>query len=283
MARQRIGIVGTGFIARGLVRALHETDDFDVSAVLTRRRPMPDEGPMVGDIGRLVGASDVVVECSGDVHHAADVVAAAHDAGVPVVTMNTEFQVTVGSAFVGTGVLTEAHGDQPGCLAALAEEAVAMGFEPVLYGNYKGFLNHTPTPDEMRVWAARGGQRVPRTTSFMDGTKLQAEQALVANGLGATIARRGLTGSATVDALVDTLGTWEVPLSDYVLGPDHPPGVFLLARHPSASGALSYFKLGDGPLYLCDVVAGETLAWDDVVVRPGRALEAAMQLRNARC
>lgn len=246
----RVGIVGTGFIARGLHRVLSEQDDLCLGPVLSRR----EDGNLPGltlSIDGLLKGSDVVVECSGDVHHAAHVVRRAHEAGLPVVTMNAEFQVTVGSAYVDTGVLTEAAGDQPGCLAALHEEAVAMGFEPVVYGNYKGFLNHLPTPEEMDFWAAKLGQRVVRVTSFTDGTKLQIEQALLGNGLGAGIARRGLTGSASVEALVEDLGTFDNPVVDYVLGADHPPGVFLLARHPTADpDTLRYLKLGEGPLYL---------------------------------
>ena len=43
-------------------------------------------------------------------------------AGRPVVTMDSELQVTTGSYFVGQGYITEADGDQPGCLARLHEE-----------------------------------------------------------------------------------------------------------------------------------------------------------------
>ena len=41
----------------------------------------------------------------------------------------------------------------------------------------------------MLHWSRRNGISLPMVTAFTDGTKLQIEQALVANGLGATIAR----------------------------------------------------------------------------------------------
>ena len=50
--------------------------------------------------------------------------------------------------FVERGLLSEAEGDQPGCLAALAEDAVATGFQPLVYCNMKAFLNRDPNPEE---------------------------------------------------------------------------------------------------------------------------------------
>ena len=44
----------------------------------------------------------------------------------------------------------------------------------------KGFLNHHPTPGEMRYWAKRQGISLRQVTSFTDGTKIQIEQAFVA-------------------------------------------------------------------------------------------------------
>lgn len=61
----------------------------------------------------LMAHSDVIVECSGDILHASNTVQAAHEAGLPVVTMGAEFHVTVGSYFCNSGILTEAEGDQP--------------------------------------------------------------------------------------------------------------------------------------------------------------------------
>ncbi|MEZ5701519.1 MAG: hypothetical protein R3E42_05440 [Burkholderiaceae bacterium] len=196
----RIGLVGTGFIASGFARLIHNhAPDLSISAVLTRRPleqasdfPLTDK--LTHSLQQLIDESDVVVECSGDVLHATDVVDHALRAGKPVVTMNSEFHVTTGSYFADKGLLTEAEGDQPGSIAALREEAIMMGFKPLVYGNMKGFLNHSPTPEEMAYWAGKQGISVAQTTSFTDGTKIQIEQALVANGFGATIAQQGMQG-----------------------------------------------------------------------------------------
>jgi len=259
-ARIRVGIVGTGFIAAGLLNLISSLDGFTASRVLTRRADGTvryiDTDLLTRSTHELVDASDIVVECSGDVVHATHVVNAALEAGKKVVTMNTEFHVTTGSYFSDRGLLTEAEGDQPGSLAALAEEAVGMGFRPLVYGNIKGFLNHEPSRSEMEHWSMRNGVSLTQVTSFTDGTKLQLEQALVANGLGAGVARRGLLGpqdeplEVSSGDLARAAKNMGCPISDYVLNRELPPGVFVVAEHPfERPEVLRYLKLGDGPFY----------------------------------
>lgn len=260
--KQRIGLVGTGFIASGFARLVHNhAPDLDLSVVLTRR-PMgqtggfPFPGKLTLSLQELLDKSDLIVECSGDVLHATSVVDAALRAGKPVVTMNSEFHVTTGSWFADKGLLTEAEGDQPGSIAALREEAVMMGFKPLVYGNMKGFLNHHPKPEEMAYWAGKQGISVEQTTSFTDGTKIQIEQALVANGFGATITRQGMEGPKASDVtkaaieLARTASGLGQAISDYVLAPGN-AGVFVVGTHDQSEWkALNYLKLGDGPYYV---------------------------------
>ncbi len=261
-APRRVGIVGTGPIARSFAR-LVETGfrDLVVGRILTRRRidslaGFPAADRLTDSLDELVASSDVVLEASGDVLHATRVTARSFEAGLPVVTVNTEFHLTTSSHFVGRGLLTEAEGAQPGCTAALREEALQMGFRPLVFGNVKGFLKHDPTPEDMAYWAKRQGISVPNTTGATDGTKVQMEQAFIANGLGGTVSRRGLEGPVTDDLaevaarlgpIADRLGE---PIADYVLSSRIAPGVFLVCRHdPEQAGLLRYYKLGDGPYY----------------------------------
>ena len=258
----RIGIAGTGHAGRHFALAVKRQQGFELSRVLTRRplgRRDDFSSPiaLTASIEDLLDNSDVLFECSGDVLHATDVIDRAIASGLPVVTFGCEFHVTVGSYFVVRGMVTEAEGDQPGSLAALAEEADVMGFRPLVYGNMKGFLNHNPTRSDMEMWADRHSISLRMVTAFTDGTKLQIEQALVANGLGATIAEPGLIGPAS-----DDLGAAATELavrakaighaiSDYVLSPQNSHGVFIVAEHePNVRDALRYLKLGDGPFYL---------------------------------
>ena len=199
---------------------------------------------------------DLMVECSGDVHLAAAAVEKAFQAGLRVVTMNTEFHVTVGSFYAQRGYLTEAEGDQPGCLAALHREITGMGFQPWVYGNIKGFLNHTPTRPDMEYWARQQGISLTQVTSFTDGTKLQMEQAFIGNALGADILCPGLAGPTGLslreggDSLGERAKAHGKPIADYLLNPALPPGVFIVASHDHVPAAvLKYLKLGEGPFY----------------------------------
>ncbi len=257
-----IGIVGSGYIGRGLVLALQDHADLAVSRVLTRTNPwkrsdFPRPELLTTSINEIIDNSDLVVECSGDVLHATVVVDAALRAGLPVVTMDAEMQVTTGSYFVERGLITEAEGDQPGCLAALREDVLQMGFRPLVYGNIKGFLKHDPTREDMDYWAARQGISLDKCIAFTDGTKVQFEQALVANGLDATIAADGLLGlqaenvyAAGQELAQKAKGSGHA-LSDFVLSPGSPAGVFIVAEHDERQQLyLRNFKLGDGPYYV---------------------------------
>ena len=259
----RVGVSGTGFIARGFIAASRARSDFSISAVLTRRPPMSVEGIshhlLVRTAEELAERCDLVVECSGDVLHATEVIDAAFHAGLPVVTMNSELHVTTGSWFSGRGMLTEAEGDQSGSLAALAEEVEAMGFRAVVYGNTKRYLNLYPTPEEMEFWASKQGISLEQVTAFTDGTKVHIEQALVANGLGANIANGGLAGprTQTLREAADILGQHAAAaggaIADYAITPECPGGIFIAATHDSIhQGALEYFKKGPGPLYIIE-------------------------------
>jgi predicted homoserine dehydrogenase-like protein len=212
---------------------------------------------LVNALDAVIENSDVVFECTGDPFYAATTVGAVLDAGIPVVTMNSEFHSTIGSHFVQRGLLSEAEGDQPGSLAALYEDAVALGFTPLVCANMKAFLNLNPTPEEMDYWAKRQNYSLEMVTSFTDGTKVQIEQCLVANGLGMDIAQEGLIGLPTKDleiAAAELGGVAEklgAPISDFILDRSLPHGVFIIARHDEGQVIpLRNFKMGDGPYYV---------------------------------
>jgi predicted homoserine dehydrogenase-like protein len=103
--------------------------------------------------------------------------------------------------------------------------------------------------------------------SFADGTKISYEQAIVANGTGFKVARRGMIGpdfsggdpyaplrplEETVAAFTDHLTADGPGLVDYVVGARPGPGVFVLGTHddPRQRHFLNLYKLGSGP-YFC--------------------------------
>lgn len=245
-----VGIVGTGFIATGLVHLLLNSVDFTVSKILTRRpvasvNSLP-QAIITNSIQDLIDHSDIIVECCGDAINAADVISEIVKSGKKVLTVNSEFHVTVGSYFAKRGdFVSEADGDQPGCLARLKIEAEGMGFEPLAYVNLKGFLNPNPTIEEMKYWSEKQQLALDQVVSFTDGTKLQIEQAFVANGLGATIAQNGMIG-ATVDSLSDldylvkASEKAGAPISEYLLCKGSPPGVLIVAKNKEADRLPGY-------------------------------------------
>ncbi len=259
----KIGLAGSGYIARGFALAVERCDDLHLASALTRRpvescSDFPDRSVLTNAINELIDRSDMVVECSGDVLHATNVVDAAIRAGKPVVTMDAEFHVTTGSHFVDRGVMiTEAQGDQPGSLAAMAEDARDMGFTILVYGNRKGYYHPNPPRDQMQYWADKQCQRIESITAFTDGTKMQIEQALVANGLGATIACDGMIGpeAASMEDAGQILAAEArrigQPIVDYALVAKGPAGIFIACEaDPRQQQYLEYLKLGPGPYYV---------------------------------
>ncbi|EKE05803.1 MAG: hypothetical protein ACD_19C00176G0025 [uncultured bacterium] len=260
--KTRVGIVGTGFIGGGLMYALKNDNILSVSKVLTRRNPdcinnLPIKREQItNSTEELIENSDIVVECSGDPIHATEVLSAVMDNNIPVVTMNSELQVTSGSWLAKKGLITEAEGDQPGSIAALYKDVIGMGFKPIILGNIKEFLNQNPNRKDMEYYSSKQGISLEQVTAFTDGTKIQIEQTLVANGLNAGILRQGLVGIEYDDykdgaielaKMADKAG---IVISDYVLSSKSPAGVFITAKHDNEqSSFLKYYKMGDGPYY----------------------------------
>jgi len=252
-------------MARGIAQVI-DRSPFKLSRVLTRRpvesvHGIPGHKIITQNPTEVIEHADLLIVCCGDPVHVTDVVDQAIKAELPVVTMDSEFQVTTGSWFADKGLITEAEGDQPGCLAALRRDALAMGFEPLVYGNIKGFLNHDPSETDMNYWADKQGLSITQTTSFTDGTKVQIEQAFVANAFEADIYWPGMLGPSAENVeegaqlLADVADQRNSEsgkpraISDYILTQGS-PGVFIAARHEDYSRSyLSYLKMGDGPFY----------------------------------
>ncbi len=256
--KTKVGIVGTGFIATGVAHMIMQSNDFELSWMFTRRpidsidAPSIPKRQLTNSLNQFIDDSDIVFECSGDAIHAAEVIFEVAKTQKKIVTINSEFHVTAGSYFSRRGVyLTEADGDQPGCLARLDQEVRGMGFQPLAYVNLKGFLNPDPTFEEMTYWSEKQKLALSQVVSFTDGTKLQIEQSFVANGLGATIAKEGMIGATIskledLDYLVDAAREKNAPISEYLLCPGSPPGVLIVADNPIADlcpGYLPFSRL----------------------------------------
>lgn len=260
-----IGVIGSGFMAKGLVTVLesigNSVGDVEVSTVLTRSDPddrpdFPLQGLLTNDLWHLITSSDLIVECTGDPIYATDMVSEVLKYNLPVVTLDPALHITSGSYLNTLGWFSESEGDQPGCLAAWAENLTACGFTPLVYGNIKGYQKLSPDPRHMKIWARRLGISLREATANTDGTKLQIEQCLVANWFGADIACEGMIGldCKTIEDGAYALSTIveDIPISDYLTPQYGKPGVFILANHqdPYQQSYLQYLKLGSGPYLL---------------------------------
>jgi predicted homoserine dehydrogenase-like protein len=218
------------------------------------------------------GGLDVILEVTGSMDYALSGVEAAIETGKHVVLMNAELDGTVGPLLKAQAdkagvVFTNVDGDQPGVQMNLFRFVKGIGVRPVLCGNIKGLQDPARTPDTQRGFAEKWGQNLHMVTSFADGTKISYEQAIVANGTGMRVAKRGMVGIdptnkdptqplrpledfvAMLAPHIDPSGPGIV---DFVVGARPGPGVFVLGMHdnPRQQHYLNLYKLGAGPYYL---------------------------------
>lgn len=214
---------------------------------------------------------DAVIEVTGSIEFAARAVLAALESGKHVVQMNAELDGTVGpilkaKADAAGVVYTFSDGDQPGVQMNLYRFVAGLGVEPRLCGNIKGLHDPYRNPTTQESFAKRWGQKPAMVASFADGTKISFEQAIVANGTGMRVARRGMIGpdfsggdpgaplvpiEQTVEAFEQYLDPQAPGLVDYVVGARPGPGVFVLGTldNPRQQHYLELYKMGKGPFY----------------------------------
>jgi predicted homoserine dehydrogenase-like protein len=132
-----------------------------------------------------------------------------------------------------------------------------MGYKPVLMGQIKGFLNRYRNPETQREFAAKHQQKAAMVASFADGSKLAIESAIMGNGTGLVPGVRGMRGHSLphVRDLLQKYRSEDFAAGgqvDFVLGAEPHTGAFVMAYndHPIKSKYMSYFKFGDGPLYM---------------------------------
>lgn len=291
----RAAIVGAGAMGRGIARQiLRATPGMTVAVVANRtldnaarayteagagastpsvvhsvdelERAIDAARPAITDDPTLVtraGNVDVVLEVTGTIEYAGNVVLDAVAEGKDVALMNAELDGTVGpilKAYADRAgvILSNVDGDQPGVQANLLRFVRSIGLRPLVAGNIKGLHDRTRNPTTQAGYAAQWGLSVPMVTSFADGTKVSYEQAIVANATGFRAPGLGLYGwdhQGHVDGLTTRYDIDELEamggIVDYVVGAQPAPGVYVIAGHrePYEQHMLALYKKGPGPLY----------------------------------
>lgn len=205
---------------------------------------------------------EAIIECTGDVEAGARVVTEAIANRKHVLLVNAELDATVGPILKVLAdragvVVTNADGDEPAVAMNMFRFVRTIGYRPVLAGNVKGFLDHYRNPDTQKGFADAHGQRPFMVTSFADGTKLSLEATTLANATGFKVARPGMEGRRLPHvrdllSLYDPKELLEQPVVEYVLGAEPGSGAFVVGYNddPQLMPYMSYFKFGEGPLYM---------------------------------
>jgi len=204
---------------------------------------------------------DAILECTGTIEGAAQVAMEAIEHGKHVILVNAELDATLGPILKTYAdrrgvVLTGIDGDEPGVAMNLYRMVKTLGYRPVAAGNLKGMIDVYRTPATQQAFADKYGQNPRVVTAAADGTKLSMEATILANATGFRVARRGMYGHRCAHVR-DTLKLYAVDellaggIVDYILGAEPHTGAFVLGYtdHPAKREYMSYFKMGDGPLY----------------------------------
>jgi predicted homoserine dehydrogenase-like protein len=205
---------------------------------------------------------EAIIECTGQVEYGARTVTEAIANRKHVMLVNAELDATVGPVLkvladrMGV-VISNIDGDEPAVAMNMFRFVKSVGYRPVLAGNVKGFLDHHRNPDTQRGFADAHGMRADMVTSFADGTKLSLEATTLANATGFKVTKPGMEGRR-LPHVNDLLGCYdpkellEQGVVDYVLGAEPGSGAFVVGYNddPQLMPYMSYFKMGDGPLYM---------------------------------
>jgi predicted homoserine dehydrogenase-like protein len=287
-----VALFGAGYVGRNLVQILDRLPGFVPAVIVNRTLESAldayvaagfraDEAVVAHDEATLLAAVerrvpvvtvepelaiscdrfDVFVETTGALDHGASVMLSALRAHRAVVSINAEVDVAIGwllhsVAAAHGGVYTICDGDQPGGQMRTLDRLTHMGFDVVASMNCKRHLDVHQTIAASGPYAERDGTSIAVTVSAGDGTKLNVEQAVVANLASLVPACRGMQGVPTMldRALDDVLRA--IPgdgVVDYTLGGDFGAGVFAIGRTKEPERVrtpLRFFKMGDGPEYL---------------------------------
>ncbi|MEP6513676.1 MAG: hypothetical protein ABJA79_07395 [Parafilimonas sp.] len=206
---------------------------------------------------------DVIVEVTGTIHYATNLVLAAIQNKKHVLLYNAELEATLGPilkkyADKAGVMLSGGDGDQPGVIVNLYRYVKTLGLTPLICGNIKGLQDFYRNPTTQASFAQRWGMSPEMVTSFADGSKISFEQTCVANATGMGVAKRGMLGYNYNGHIDDMLSMYNVEelksmggMVDYVVGPKPGPGVFVFATtdDPILKKYLNYMKMGEGPLY----------------------------------
>lgn len=288
----RLGIIGMGAMGKGILYQSHITPGIECVAVadtdvqrcikaltslelpykvVTNSQEMDESIARhfvaVCESGLLVSQcnmTQVLIEASSSIGSAVKHVIAALDNHKHLILMNSEIDLTFGPALAHIAkekgvIYTSCDGDQYGVLKHMIDDIQLWGFELVMAGNIKGYLDRYANPTTIIPEADKRNLDYRMCTAFTDGTKLNIEMAIISNACGLTAKTPGMYGPRTAHVEevfqnfnLDLLWESRRPFVDYVLGAEPGGGVFVIGYCDNTyqREMLAYYKMGNGPYYL---------------------------------
>lgn len=209
---------------------------------------------------------DVFLDSSSAIAAAAKFTITALEHRKHLVMMNAEADLVFGPYLLQLAqkngvVYTSCDGDQHVVIKHLVDELRMWGFDLVMAGNIKGFLDRYSDPTKIIPEADKRMLDYKMAAAYTDGTKLNIEMALIANALGLSAPIPGMRGPRARDVreslfLFDLPEIWKdrQPVVDYVLGAEPLGGVFAIGytENTYQRSMLAWFppKMGNGPFYV---------------------------------
>jgi len=233
---------------------------------------------------------DAIIEASNSIGSAGENSITALKHRKHLILMNSEIDLIFGPLLLQTAeengvICTSCDGDQYGSMKHLIRDLRQWGFELVMTGNIKGFLDRSSNPATIIPEADKRNLDHRMCVSYTDGTKLNIEMAIIANAYGLSAPVPGMYGPRA-QHVQDVLQCFDFngilnnkgPFVDYILGSEPGGGVFAVGYcdNPYQQGMLAYYKMGSGPYYLfyrpyhlCHIEAMDTVL---KAVKEGQAL-----------
>jgi len=291
-SQKRFGLIGLGAMGKGLLyqsrlaggvscaavcdlrlhRCINALDSlhipYQVAASPNAMNDIIDQGRVaVCEDGEWIGRCDrldAVVESSSAIGPAAQYAVTAIENKKPVILMNAEVDLMFGPYLACLArkhgvVCTSCDGDQYGVIKHLIDDLQHWGFELVMAGNIKGYLDRYTNPTSIVPEADKRNLDYRMCTSYTDGTKLNIEMAITANAYSLRAPVPGMYGPPAkhvqdVFRCYDFDQLWKdrQPFVDYLLGAEPGGGVFVVGfcENRYQQDMLRYYKMGDGPYYL---------------------------------
>lgn len=209
---------------------------------------------------------DVLIESSNAILPGANHVLKGIAHGQHIVMMNYEAELMYGPYLLQKAteaglVYTCADGDQPTVIKTLVDELDLWGFDLVMAGNMKGYMDRYTDPVKIAPEADKRNLDHKMCSSYTDGSKLCVEMAVLANGLNLRTHVPGMHGPK-MNSIYDIFDHFDFEdiyenkqgVVDYVLGANPKGGVFAIGYNEDKfqQYTLDWFppQMGPGPFYL---------------------------------